>query len=106
MNDRTSCSGSCDTCADMLGSPIDTLFDVTRPSEGAPSVLVPRDRPDQAPRVRFEADGVPGRRRKANMMGLIRKTVSVGTLGLVSFRSKKEKLRRAEFSQHDAEAAL
>jgi len=39
-------------------------------------------------------------------MGLIRKTVSVGTLGLVSFRSKKEKLRRAEFSQHDAEAAL
>ena len=39
-------------------------------------------------------------------MGLIRKTASVGTLGLVSFRSKKEKLRRAEFSQHDAEAAL
>ena len=39
-------------------------------------------------------------------MGLVRKTMSVGTLGLVSFRSKKEKLRRAEFSQHDAEAAL
>src|SRR5687768_9167942 len=39
-------------------------------------------------------------------MGLIRKTVSVGTLGLIPFRSKKEKLRRAEQSQHEAEAAL
>jgi len=39
-------------------------------------------------------------------MGLIRKTLSVGTLGIVSFRSKKEKLRRAERSQHDAEVAL
>ena len=39
-------------------------------------------------------------------MGLIRKTLSVGTLGIVSFRSKKEKLRRAERSQEDAEAAL
>ena len=39
-------------------------------------------------------------------MGLIRKTLSVGTFGVVSFRSKKEKLRRAERSQHDAEASL
>ena len=29
-------------------------------------------------------------------MGMVRKTLSVGTLGIVSFRSKKEKLRRAE----------
>jgi hypothetical protein len=29
-------------------------------------------------------------------MGLIRKTASISTLGLVSFRSKKERLRRAE----------
>jgi hypothetical protein len=39
-------------------------------------------------------------------MGMVRKTVSIGTLGLVSFRSKKEKLRRAERSQRDAEARL
>ena len=39
-------------------------------------------------------------------MGLIRKTLSVGTLGVVSFRGKKEKLRRAERSQRDAETAL
>ena len=39
-------------------------------------------------------------------MGVIRKTLSVGTLGLVSFRSKKERLRRAERSQHHAEASL
>ena len=39
-------------------------------------------------------------------MGLIRKTLSVGTLGVVSFRSKKERLRRAERSQGDAEASL
>ena len=39
-------------------------------------------------------------------MGLIRKTLSVGTCGVVSFRSKKERLRRAERSQHDAEASL
>ncbi len=39
-------------------------------------------------------------------MGLIRKTLSVGTLGVVSFRGKKEKLRRAERSQRDAEVAL
>jgi hypothetical protein len=29
-------------------------------------------------------------------MGLVRKTLSISTLGLVSFRSKKERLRRAE----------
>jgi tRNA A37 methylthiotransferase MiaB len=29
-------------------------------------------------------------------MGLVRKTLSISTLGLVSFRSKKELLRRAE----------
>src|SRR6266404_2065672 len=39
-------------------------------------------------------------------MGVIRKTLSVGTLGLVSFRSKKERLRRAERSQRQAEASL
>lgn len=39
-------------------------------------------------------------------MGFIRKTLSVGTFGVVSFRSKKERLRRAERSQRDAEASL
>lgn len=39
-------------------------------------------------------------------MGLIRKTVSIGTLGAVSFRSKKEKLERATRSRHEAEVAL
>ncbi len=39
-------------------------------------------------------------------MGMIRKTASVGTLGLVSFRSKKEKLRRAERSRQKAEGLL
>ena len=39
-------------------------------------------------------------------MGLIRKSLSVGTLGIVSFRSKKERLARAERSQHVAEASL
>ena len=39
-------------------------------------------------------------------MGMVRKTLSVGTLGLVSFRSKKEKLRRAECSRRKAETAL
>jgi hypothetical protein len=39
-------------------------------------------------------------------MGLIRKTMSVGTFGVVSFRSKKERLRRAERSQHNAETSL
>ena len=36
-------------------------------------------------------------------MGLIRKTLSVGTLGIVPFRSKKEKLVRAERGRHQAE---
>lgn len=39
-------------------------------------------------------------------MGLMRKTLSVSTLGIVPFRSKKEKLRRAERSQRGAETAL
>jgi len=29
-------------------------------------------------------------------MGVIRKTASIGTLGIINFRSKKEKLRRSE----------
>src|SRR5438876_671156 len=45
-------------------------------------------------------------RQRETRMGVIRKTLSVGTLGLVSFRSKKERLRRAERSQRDAEAFL
>ena len=39
-------------------------------------------------------------------MGLVRKSLSVATLGVVSFRSKKEKLRRSERSRQDAEALL
>ena len=39
-------------------------------------------------------------------MGLVRKTLSVATLGAVSFRSKKEKLRRAERALRDAEGDL
>ena len=39
-------------------------------------------------------------------MGLIRKTVSVATLGVVPFRSKKEKLRRAESARRKAETDL
>lgn len=39
-------------------------------------------------------------------MGLIRKSLSVGTFGFVAFRSKKEKLRRAERSQRAAETSL
>lgn len=39
-------------------------------------------------------------------MGLIRKTLSVGTFGTVAFRGKKERLRRAERSIRDAEASL
>ena len=35
-------------------------------------------------------------------MGVIRKTVSIGTLGIVNFRSKKEKLRRAEKAMGEA----
>jgi hypothetical protein len=39
-------------------------------------------------------------------MGLIRKTCSIGTFGIVPYRSKKEKLRRAERARLAAEAAL
>lgn len=39
-------------------------------------------------------------------MGIIRKTASIGTLGIVSFRSKKELLRRAEKGKRAAEAEL
>lgn len=39
-------------------------------------------------------------------MGLIRKTLSITTLGVVPFRSKKEKLRRAEAGRRSAEAEL
>lgn len=39
-------------------------------------------------------------------MGLIRKTCSIGTFGIVPFRSKKEKLRRADRARLAAEAAL
>jgi len=39
-------------------------------------------------------------------MGMIRKTLSVSTLGLVSFRSTKEQLQRAERARLGAERAL
>ena len=39
-------------------------------------------------------------------MGVIRKTVSITTLGIVPFRSKKEQLRRAEKAHRIAEAEL
>jgi hypothetical protein len=39
-------------------------------------------------------------------MGVVRKTLSIGTLGVVSFRGKKEKLRRADRSRREAELAL
>jgi len=39
-------------------------------------------------------------------MGLIRKTASISTLGLISFRSKKELLRRAEKERRAAEAEV
>jgi hypothetical protein len=35
-------------------------------------------------------------------MGMIRKTASISTLGLISFRSKKERLRRAEAAHREA----
>lgn len=38
-------------------------------------------------------------------MGMIRKTLSIGTLGLVAFRSKSERLERAEQSLRDAQLA-
>src|SRR4051812_37339343 len=37
-------------------------------------------------------------------MGMMRKTLSIGTLGLVSFRSKNERLERAEQALTEAEA--
>ena len=39
-------------------------------------------------------------------MGIIRKTVSVTTLGIVPFRSKKEQLRRAQKAHRSAQAEL
>ena len=39
-------------------------------------------------------------------MGVIRKTVSISTLGIVPFRSKKEQLRRAEKAYRDAQVEL
>jgi hypothetical protein len=39
-------------------------------------------------------------------MGFARKTMSVGTLGLVSFRSKKERLSRADRARFEAQEAL
>ena len=39
-------------------------------------------------------------------MGMIRKTLSVSTLGLISFRGKKERLERAERAQRNAEESL
>jgi hypothetical protein len=35
-------------------------------------------------------------------MGIIRKTASISTLGIVKFRSKKERLRRAESARQSA----
>ena len=39
-------------------------------------------------------------------MGIIRKTASISTLGLISFRSKKERLRRAEAAHRSASDEL
>lgn len=39
-------------------------------------------------------------------MGVIRKTLSISTLGIVDFRSKKEQLRRAEKAHRAARAEL
>ena len=39
-------------------------------------------------------------------MGMVRKTLSIGTLGVVPYRGKKEQLRRAERSQRVTEARL
>jgi len=39
-------------------------------------------------------------------MGLIRKTLSVGTLGMVAFRSKTERLERADLARRRAQDAL
>src|SRR3546814_17976891 len=54
--------------------------------------------------VRRSAGGVrmDGRRRKEAPLGIIRKTLSISTLGIVPFRSKKELLHRAEQGQQSA----
>jgi len=39
-------------------------------------------------------------------MGVIRKTLSISTLGIVDFRSKKEQIRRAEKAHQEARAEL
>ncbi|HJR25630.1 MAG TPA: hypothetical protein VJ804_09165, partial [Acidimicrobiales bacterium] len=39
-------------------------------------------------------------------MGVIRKTASISTLGLVKFRSKKERLKRAEAAERIANDEL
>jgi hypothetical protein len=39
-------------------------------------------------------------------VGVIRKTLSISTLGIVDFRSKKELLRRAEKARREAQAEL
>lgn len=39
-------------------------------------------------------------------MGVIRKTMSISTLGIVNFRSKKEQIRRAQKAHREAQAAL
>ncbi len=49
--------------------------------------------------VRYDERGAP-------TVGMIRKTLSVGTLGMVSFRSTKEQLRRAERARWSAERDL
>src|SRR3546814_18594570 len=47
-----------------------------------------------------------GRRRKEAPLGIIRKTLSISTLGIVPFRSKKELLHRAEQGQQAAQEEL
>src|SRR3546814_19348429 len=55
--------------------------------------------------VRRSAGGVrmDGRRRQEAPLGIIRKTLSISTLGIVPFRSKKELLHRAEQGQQAAQ---
>src|SRR3954464_5317711 len=43
---------------------------------------------------------------RRTIVGMIRKTLSVSTLGLVSFRSKKERLARADRQRRKAEQEL
>src|SRR5690606_4821398 len=56
-------------------------------------------------RGRWGKDGGAVDRRRLPV-GLIRKTMSVATLGVIPFRSKKEKLRRAEDGRRKAEEEL